>query len=255
MLQVTGLHASVIGAGDSEILKGLSLTIKAGEVHAIMGPNGSGKSTLANVLMGRPDYVVNSGTVEFDGENILEMLPEQRALRGMFLAFQYPSEIPGVRPWQFLKAAIDARRNFAGEDPMSVRDFSRLFDDKVKAVGIDPDLVKRSLNEGFSGGEKKRNEMLQLEMLEPRLAILDETDSGLDVDALRIVAEGVNNLRSPDRAFLIVTHYQRLLNYVEPDRVHILVDGRIVETGGPELAMEVENAGYEQYIKAAAAAG
>ena len=255
MLQVTDLHASVIGAGDSEILKGLSLTIKAGEVHAIMGPNGSGKSTLANVLMGRPDYVVNSGTVEFDGENILEMLPEQRALRGMFLAFQYPSEIPGVRPWQFLKAAIDARRNFAGEDPMSVRDFSRLFDDKVKAVGIDPDLVKRSLNEGFSGGEKKRNEMLQLEMLEPRLAILDETDSGLDVDALRIVAEGVNNLRSPDRAFLIVTHYQRLLNYVEPDRVHILVDGRIVETGGPELAMEVENAGYEQFIKAAAAAG
>jgi len=252
MLQVTDLHASVVDANE-EILKGLSLSIGAGEVHAIMGPNGSGKSTFANVLLGRPDYVVNSGSVTFDDENILEMFPEQRALRGLFLAFQYPAEIPGVRPWQFLKAALDARREYAGEKPLSVRDFSKLFDDKVKAVGIDPDLVKRSLNEGFSGGEKKRNEMLQLEMLEPRLAILDETDSGLDVDALRIVAEGVNNLRSPDRSFLIVTHYQRLLNYIKPDVVHILVDGRIVESGGPDLAMSVENHGYEQYIKAAVA--
>ena len=200
MLQVTDLHASVIGAGDTEILKGLSLTIEAGEVHAIMGPNGSGKSTLANVLLGRPDYVVNSGTVEFDGENILQMFPEQRALRGMFLAFQYPAEVPGVRPWQFLKAALDARRNFAGEEPMSVRDFTKLFDDKVKAVGIDPDLVKRSLNEGFSGGEKTRHAMLQLEILEPRLAILHETDSGPDAGRLPTGAWGVNNRRRPDRA-------------------------------------------------------
>ncbi|HJM54339.1 MAG TPA: Fe-S cluster assembly ATPase SufC [Dehalococcoidia bacterium] len=251
MLQVTDLHAAVIGAEDAEILKSLSLTLNAGEVHAIMGPNGSGKSTFANVLMGRPDYVVNSGSVKFDGEDILEMVPDQRALRGMFLAFQYPAEIPGVRPWQFLKAALDARREFAGEDPLSVRNFSALFDGKVKDVGIDPDLVKRSLNEGFSGGEKKRHEMLQLEMLEPRLAILDETDSGLDVDALRIVAEGVNNLRSTERSFLIVTHYQRLLNYIKPDVVHILVDGRIVETGGADLAMAVENTGYEQFINAA----
>ncbi|HCV28129.1 MAG TPA: Fe-S cluster assembly ATPase SufC, partial [Dehalococcoidia bacterium] len=222
MLQVTDLHAAVIGAEDAEILKSLSLTLNAGEVHAIMGPNGSGKSTFANVLMGRPDYVVNSGSVKFDGEDILEMVPDQRALRGMFLAFQYPAEIPGVRPWQFLKAALDARREFAGEDPLSVRNFSALFDGKVKDVGIDPDLVKRSLNEGFSGGEKKRHEMLQLEMLEPRLAILDETDSGLDIDALQTVARGVNSLRSPERGIVLVTHYQRLLDYIVPDFVHVL---------------------------------
>ncbi|MDA1258852.1 MAG: Fe-S cluster assembly ATPase SufC [Chloroflexi bacterium] len=252
MLEINDLHASVVGTVDAEILKGLSLSIKAGEVHAIMGPNGGGKSTLANVLMGRPDYVVNAGTIELDGESILELMPDKRALRGMFLAFQYPAEIPGVRPWQFLKAAVDARRSFAGEEPLSVRQFSAMFDAKVEAVGIDPDLVKRSLNEGFSGGEKKRNEMLQLEILEPRLAILDETDSGLDVDALRIVAEGVNSLRSPERSFLIVTHYQRLLNYIKPDIVHILVDGRIVESGGPELALQVEKSGYERYVAAAA---
>ena len=240
-----------MGKAEVSVLRGVSLSVRVGEFLVISGASGSGKSTLANVLLGRPDYVVNSGTVEFDGENILQMFPEQRALRGMFLAFQYPAEVPGVRPWQFLKAALDARRNFVGEAPMSVRDFTNLFDDKVKAVGIDPDLVKRSLNEGFSGGEKKRHEMLQLEILEPRLAILDETDSGLDVDALRIVAEGVNNLRSPDRAFLTVTHYQRLLNYVEPDAVHILIDGQIVETGGPELALKVEKSGYEQYATAA----
>jgi len=251
MLQVKDLHASVVDAGE-EILKGLTLDIGPGEVHTIMGPNGGGKSTFANVLLGRPDYVVNSGSIKLDDEDIVDLLPEQRALRGLFLAFQYPAEIPGVRPWQFLKAALDARRDYAGEKPLSVREFSKLFDEKVEAVGIDPDLVKRSLNEGFSGGEKKRNEMLQLEMLEPRLAILDETDSGLDVDALRIVAEGVNSLRSPERSFLIVTHYQRLLNYIKPDVVHILVDGQIVETAGPELALEVEKSGYEKYLKAAA---
>jgi|TARA_B110000263_G_scaffold249553_1_gene267503 Fe-S cluster assembly ATP-binding protein len=251
MLQVKDLHASVVDA-DEEILKGLTLDIGPGEVHTIMGPNGGGKSTFANVLLGRPDYVVNSGSIKLDDEDIVDLLPEQRALRGLFLAFQYPAEIPGVRPWQFLKAALDARRDYAGEKPLSVREFSKLFDEKVEAVGIDPDLVKRSLNEGFSGGEKKRNEMLQLEMLEPRLAILDETDSGLDVDALRIVAEGVNSLRSPERSFLIVTHYQRLLNYIKPDVVHILVDGQIVETAGPELALEVEKSGYEKYLKAAA---
>jgi Fe-S cluster assembly ATP-binding protein len=249
MLQVKDLHASVVDA-DEEILKGLTLDIGPGEVHTIMGPNGGGKSTFANVLLGRPDYVVNSGSIKLDDEDIVDLLPEQRALRGLFLAFQYPAEIPGVRPWQFLKAALDARRDYAGEKPLSVREFSKLFDEKVEAVGIDPDLVKRSLNEGFSGGEKKRNEMLQLEMLEPRLAILDETDSGLDVDALRIVAEGVNSLRSPERSFLIVTHYQRLLNYIKPDVVHILVDGQIVETAGPELALEVEKSGYEKYLKA-----
>jgi Fe-S cluster assembly ATP-binding protein len=251
MLQVKDLHASVVDA-DEEILKGLTLDIGPGEVHTIMGPNGGGKSTFANVLLGRPDYVVNSGSIKLDDEDIVELLPEQRALRGLFLAFQYPAEIPGVRPWQFLKAALDARRDYAGEKPLSVREFSKLFDEKVEAVGIDPDLVKRSLNEGFSGGEKKRNEMLQLEMLEPRLAILDETDSGLDVDALRIVAEGVNSLRNGERSFLIVTHYQRLLNYIKPDVVHILVDGQIVETAGPELALEVEKSGYEKYLKAAA---
>ncbi|MDP6823543.1 MAG: Fe-S cluster assembly ATPase SufC [Dehalococcoidia bacterium] len=249
MLEISNLQVAV---ENKPILKGLNLSVGPGEVHAIMGPNGSGKSTFANVLLGRPDYVVNSGAVEFDGEDILELFPDQRALRGMFLAFQYPAEIPGVRPWQFLKAALDARREYAGEKALSVREFSKMFDDKVEAVGIDPDLVKRSLNEGFSGGEKKRNEMLQLEVLEPRLAILDETDSGLDVDALRIVAEGVNSLRSSERSFLIVTHYQRLLNYIKPDVVHILVDGQIVETAGPELAMEVEQSGYEKYLKAPA---
>ena len=248
MLSIKNLHASV---EDKEILKGINLEIKPGEVHAIMGPNGSGKSTLSQVLAGNEAFEVTSGEVTLNGENLLELETEERAREGIFLAFQYPAEIPGVRPWQFLKAALDARREFAGEDPLSVRNFSALFDGKVKDVGIDPDLVKRSLNEGFSGGEKKRHEMLQLGMLEPRLAILDETDSGLDVDALRIVAEGVNNLRSTERSFLIVTHYQRLLNYIKPDVVHILVDGRIVETGGADLAMAVENTGYEQFINAA----
>jgi Fe-S cluster assembly ATP-binding protein len=251
MLEIKNLHASVADVEDSEILKGIDLNVKPGEVHAIMGPNGSGKSTLAYVLMGRPDYEVTDGDVLFEGESIIEMAPDQRAHLGMFLAFQYPAEIPGVRPWQFLKAALDAKAEARGEQKMSVRNFSKLFDEKVEAVGINPQLVKRSLNDGFSGGEKKRNEMLQLEVLQPALAVLDETDSGLDVDALRIVAEGVNSMRSPERSFIVVTHYQRLLNYITPDVVHILVKGKIVKTGGPDLALEVEKEGYREYLEAA----
>jgi len=253
MLEINNLHASVVDIENSEILKGIDLKVGRGEVHAIMGPNGSGKSTLANVLMGRPDYLVTDGDVTLEGESILELRPDQRAHLGMFLAFQYPAEIPGVRPWQFLKAALDAKAESRGEDKMSVRNFSKLFDEKVEAVGINTNLVKRSLNEGFSGGEKKRNEMLQLEVLQPALAILDETDSGLDVDALRIVAEGVNSMRSPDRSFIVVTHYQRLLNYITPDVVHILVKGKIVKTGGADLALEVEKDGYQEYLETAGA--
>jgi len=253
MLEIKNLHASVVDVEDSEILRGIDLKVSKGEVHAIMGPNGSGKSTLANVLMGRPDYEVTGGDVLFEDESIIEMAPDARAHLGMFLAFQYPAEIPGVRPWQFLKSALDSKAEARGEDKMSVRNFSKLFDEKVEAVGINPNLVKRSLNEGFSGGEKKRNEMLQLEVLQPSLAILDETDSGLDVDALRIVAEGVNSMRSPERSFIVVTHYQRLLNYITPDVVHILVKGKIVKTGGPELALEVEKDGYKEYLAAAGA--
>jgi Fe-S cluster assembly ATP-binding protein len=255
MLEIQNLHASVLDIENSEILKGVDLKVNKGEVHAIMGPNGSGKSTLANVLMGRPDYEITDGDILVDGESIAELRPDQRAHLGLFLAFQYPAEIPGVRPWQFLKAAHDAKAEARGEEKMSVRNFTKLFDEKVEAVGINPDLVKRSLNEGFSGGEKKRNEMLQLEVLQPSMAILDETDSGLDVDALRIVAEGVNSMRSPDRSFIVVTHYQRLLNYITPDIVHILVDGKIVQTGGPELALVVEKDGYREYLPAAGATG
>ena len=255
MLEIQNLHASVLDIENSEILKGVNLKVNKGEVHAIMGPNGSGKSTLANVLMGRPDYEVTDGDILVDGESIAELRPDQRAHLGLFLAFQYPAEIPGVRPWQFLKAAHDAKAEARGEEKMSVRNFTKLFDEKVEAVGINPDLVKRSLNEGFSGGEKKRNEMLQLEVLQPSMAILDETDSGLDVDALRIVAEGVNSMRSPERSFIVVTHYQRLLNYITPDIVHILVDGKIAQTGGPELALVVEKDGYREYLPAAGATG
>ena len=255
MLEIQNLHASVLDIENSEILKGVDLKVNKGEVHAIMGPNGSGKSTLANVLMGRPDYEVTDGDILVDGESIAELRPDQRAHLGLFLAFQYPAEIPGVRPWQFLKAAHDAKAEARGEEKMSVRNFTKLFDEKVEAVGINPDLVKRSLNEGFSGGEKKRNEMLQLEVLQPSMAILDETDSGLDVDALRIVAEGVNSMRSPQRSFIVVTHYQRLLNYITPDIVHILVDGKIAQTGGPELALVVEKDGYREYLPAAGATG
>jgi|TARA_Y100000588_G_scaffold275757_1_gene292056 Fe-S cluster assembly ATP-binding protein len=255
MLEIQNLHASVLDIENSQILKGVDLKVNKGEVHAIMGPNGSGKSTLANVLMGRPDYEITDGDILVDGESIAELRPDQRAHLGLFLAFQYPAEIPGVRPWQFLKAAHDAKAEARGEEKMSVRNFTKLFDEKVEAVGINPDLVKRSLNEGFSGGEKKRNEMLQLEVLQPSMAILDETDSGLDVDALRIVAEGVNSMRSPERSFIVVTHYQRLLNYITPDIVHILVDGKIVQTGGPELALVVEKDGYREYLPAAGATG
>ena len=253
MLEIKNLRASVRGIENSEILKGVDLKVNMGEVHAIMGPNGSGKSTLANVVMGRLDYEVTDGDILVEGESIAKLRPDQRAHLGLFLAFQYPAEIPGVRPWQFLKAAHDAKAEARGEEKMSVRDFTKLFDEKVEAVGVNPDLVKRSLNEGFSGGEKKRNEMLQLEVLQPSLAILDETDSGLDVDALRIVAEGVNSMRSPERSFIVVTHYQRLLNYITPDIVHILVDGKIVQTGGPELALVVEKDGYREYLPAAGA--
>ena len=246
MLSVRNLHAAVVDG--PEIIKGLDLDVNAGETHAIMGPNGSGKSTLANVLAGRIDYQVTGGDILLDGESLLDMPVSDRALRGMFLAFQYPAEVPGVRPWQFLKAAKDALADHRGDRKMSVRAFSKLFDESVERVKIDPDLVRRSLNEGFSGGEKKRHEMLQLMVLEPRLAILDETDSGLDVDALRIVAEGVNQMRSPDRAFVIVTHYQRILNHIMPDFVHVLVDGRIVRSGGAELAREVEQTGYQAFV-------
>ncbi len=249
MLEVKDLRASV---GDTEILKGLSLSVKAGEVHAVMGPNGSGKSTFANVLAGRPEYIVTGGTVEYAGEDLLKKFPDVRAREGIFLAFQYPMELPGVRYWQFMKAAVDAQRKHRGEKEYGVREFDAIWKEKIDQLGIDPDLLGRSVNEGFSGGEKKRAEMLQLALLEPRLAILDETDSGLDVDALRAVASGVNDLKSPDRAFLIVTHYQRLLNYLTPDYVHILVDGRIVRSGGPELALEVEESGYDAYLQAAA---
>ena len=247
MLKIENLHA-VVTDSEEEILKGIDLEVNPGEVHAIMGPNGSGKSTLANVLMGKPSYSVTDGDITVDGESIVELMPDARAHLGMFLAMQYPSEVPGVRPWQFLKAAKDAIDDANGQSKMSVRAFSKLFDEKVTESGINPDLIKRSLNEGFSGGEKKRNEMLQMQVLAPRIAIMDETDSGLDIDALQAVADGVNKMRSPDRSFVIVTHYQRLLHYVKPDVVHILVNGKIVETGGPMLAEKIEATGYRDYL-------
>ncbi len=251
MLEIRDLHASI---GDIEILKGISLQVSAGEVHAIMGPNGSGKSTLANVIAGRPDYRITSGEVIYDGQNIANMLPEERALAGIFLAMQYPVELPGVRTWQFLKAAVDAIRRHKGESQLSVRQFDRLLDEKREIVRINPDLIRRSVNEGYSGGEKKRNEVLQLALLDPKLAFLDETDSGLDIDALRIVSEGVNAFRSPEKAIVVVTHYQRILNYITPDKVHVLVDGRIVRSGGKELALDLEERGYDWIIKEAAPA-
>ena len=249
MLKIDNLHAVVAETGE-QILRGVDLDVGLGEVHAIMGPNGSGKSTLANVLMGKPTYEVTDGDVLVDGTSIIEMSPDQRAHLGLFLAMQYPSEVPGVRPWQFLKAAKDAIDDANGRSKMSVREFSRLFDSKVEAVGINPDLVKRALNEGFSGGEKKRNEVLQLQVLEPRWAIMDETDSGLDIDALQAVADGINAMRSPERSFVVVTHYQRLLRYVQPDVVHVLVGGKIVDTGDASLAESVERTGYGAYTSA-----
>ena len=251
ILEIHDLHVSV---EEQEILSGVNLSVNAGEVHAIMGPNGSGKSTLASTLAGRPEYQVTAGYAHYQGKDLLEMAPEERAREGLFLAFQYPLELPGVRAWQFLKAAADAGRQHRGEEEYSARDFDRMLREKVKLVDIDPELVRRSVNEGFSGGEKKRNEILQMAILEPTLALLDETDSGLDIDALRIVSDGVNRLRRADNAIVLVTHYQRLLNYITPDRVHVLLDGRIVRSGGPELALELEAQGYD-WIKEAVEAG
>ena len=248
-LEIHNLHASVAG---NEILRGVELTVNRGEVHAVMGPNGSGKSTLAHVLAGRPGYTVTEGKVLYKGQDLLAMAPELRAREGVFLAFQYPVEIPGVSNVYFLKAAVNAVRKHRGLPEYDAMEFLALVKQKAKLVEIDEDLVKRPVNEGFSGGEKKRNEIFQMALLDPALAILDETDSGLDIDALRIVADGVNALRSPDRAMLVITHYQRLLDYIKPDRVHVLAGGRIVASGGPELAHELEAKGYEQYERAAA---
>ena len=241
MLEIKNLHASVEG---KEILRGIALKVNAGEVHAIMGPNGSGKSTLAQVLAGRDIYNVTEGEVIYQGKDLLEMPPEERAREGIFLAFQYPVEIPGVNNMYFLKSSVNAVRKHRGLAELDAMDFLTLAKAKIKALDMDDALMKRSINEGFSGGEKKRNEIFQMAMLEPTLAILDETDSGLDIDALKIVAEGVNSLRSPERAILVVTHYQRLLNYIVPDFVHVLADGRIVRSGGKELALELEEKGY-----------
>ncbi len=245
MLKIENLQARI---EEKEILKGINLDIKPGEVHAIMGPNGSGKSTLASVLAGREDYEVTGGSVDFLGKDLLELSPEDRAKEGLFLAFQYPVEIPGVSTTNFMKTALNEKRKYQGLDPLDAAQFLKLMKEKMKLVQIDQALLSRSLNEGFSGGEKKRNEIFQMAMLEPKLAILDETDSGLDIDALRIVANGVNQLRSKDNAFLVVTHYQRLLEYIVPDYVHVLYKGRIVKSGTKELALELEERGYD-FIK------
>lgn len=244
MLEITDLHVCVEDGG-TEILKGLSLSVKAGEVHAIMGPNGSGKSTLASVLAGRSGYEVTSGSVVYKGVDLLELEAEERAREGIFLAFQYPVELPGVSMSNFLRQAVNSVRKHRGEDKLSALEFLKMMKDRAALVGLDPSLKQRAVNEGFSGGEKKRNEIFQLAMLEPTLAILDETDSGLDIDALRIVSEGVNGLRRPDRSFLIITHYQRLLNHITPDFVHVLVDGRIVQSGSKDLALKLEEQGYD----------
>ena len=241
LLEVRNLHAKVTG---QEILKGVDLLVNAGEVHSIMGPNGSGKSTLAQVLARRESYEVTGGDILFDGKNLLEMKPEDAACEGLFMAFQYPVEIPGISNAYFLRSALNAIRRYRGQEEVDAMDFLPLLREKAKLLDMDEKLMNRSVNESFSGGEKKRNEILQMAVLEPRLAILDETDSGLDIDALRIVAQGVNAMRSRERAMILVTHYQRLLNYIVPDRVHVLVEGRIVRSGGPELALELEEKGY-----------
>ena len=242
MLSIRNLHAGVEG---HEILRGIDLEVKAGEVHAVMGPNGSGKSTLAQVLAGHPAYAVTVGEVRYDGQNLLELSPEDRARAGVFLAFQYPVEIPGVSTAQFLKAAVNEIRTRQGQEELDAIEFLALLREKLALVEMDQSFISRAVNEGFSGGEKKRNEILQLAVLKPKLAILDETDSGLDIDALRIVAHGVNALRTPDNAMILVTHYQRLLNYITPDYVHVLFNGRIVKSGGKELALELEAKGYD----------
>ncbi len=242
ILEIKGLRA---GAGGVEILRGIDLTVRLGEVHAVMGPNGSGKSTLVNVLAGKPDYEVYAGQVLYKGMDLLSLAPEERAREGIFLAFQYPVEVPGVRVREFLRAALDAMREHRGLEKLSVKDFNRLLQEKVREMGMGQEFLRRNVNEGFSGGEKKRHEILQLLLLDPTLALLDETDSGLDIDALKVVAQGINRFRGPQKAILLVTHYQRILNYVEPDQVHVLMDGRIVASGGRELALEVEGKGYE----------
>ncbi|MEN5117384.1 Fe-S cluster assembly ATPase SufC [Luteimonas sp. TWI662] len=241
MLTIDNLHARI---GERDILKGLSLDVKPGEVHAIMGPNGAGKSTLGNILSGRDGYDVTAGTVAFEGQDLLALEPEERAAAGVFLAFQYPVEIPGVNNTYFLRSALNAQRKARGQDELDSMQFLRLVREKLAVLHLDDRLLHRGVNEGFSGGEKKRNEIFQLAVLEPKLAILDETDSGLDIDALKNVADGVNALRSPDRAFIVITHYQRLLDYIRPDVVHVLADGRIVQSGGPELALQLEEKGY-----------
>jgi Fe-S cluster assembly ATP-binding protein len=241
LLEISNLHVKV---DNNEILKGIDLTINPGEVHSIMGPNGSGKSTLAQVLARRESYDVTAGRVSFNGKDLLEMKAEDAACEGVFLAFQYPVEIPGISNAYFLRSALNAVRKYHGKEEVDAMDFLPMFRDKLKRLEVDEKMMNRSVNEGFSGGEKKRNEVLQMAILEPKLAILDETDSGLDIDALKVVAKGVNAMRSPERSFIVVTHYQRLLNYIVPDFVHVLVNGRIVRSGGPELALELEESGY-----------
>lgn len=250
MLEIKNLHVK-LEEEDKQILKGVDLAIEPGKVHAIMGPNGSGKSTLSYVLAGRGGYEVTDGSAILDGADVLEMAPEERAAAGLFLAFQYPVEIPGVGNMTFLRTAVNAQRKARGEDEMSATDFLKLVRAKAKSLHIDAEMLKRPVNVGFSGGEKKRNEILQMAMLEPKMCILDETDSGLDVDAMKLVAQGVNVLRDAGRSFLVITHYQRLLDHIKPDFVHIMADGRIVKTGGPELALEVENNGYADILEEA----
>jgi len=250
MLTINNLHA-VIAEEQKEILKGVNLNIKPGEIHAIMGPNGAGKSTLSYLLAGKEDYEVTEGSVAFNGEDLLEMEPDERAAAGVFLAFQYPVEIPGVPMTMFLKTALNAVRKKRGQEELDAIGFMRLIKETCNKLGVNEDMLKRPVNVGFSGGEKKRAEVLQMAMLDPKLCILDETDSGLDIDALRIVADGVNALRSPDRSMLVITHYQRLLDYIKPDFVHIMADGKIIKTGGPELALELEEKGYADFVKAA----
>ena len=247
MLEIENLHVKLEGE-DKQILKGLSLRVEAGKVHAIMGPNGSGKSTLSYVLSGRDGYEVTEGSARLDGEELLEMEPEERAAAGLFLAFQYPVEIPGVGNMTFLRTAVNAQRKARGEEEMSSAEFLKVVREKAKTLKIDAEMLKRPVNVGFSGGEKKRNEILQMAMLEPRMCILDETDSGLDVDAMKLVSDGVNALRDAGRSFLVITHYQRLLDHIKPDVVHIMADGRIIKTGGPELALEVERNGYADLL-------
>ncbi len=246
MLKIDNLHAGINGR---EILKGISLEIGAGQVHAIMGPNGSGKSTMSNVLVGHPGYTVTDGTVTFKGRNLLELTPEQRAAEGLFMSFQYPVEIPGVSMTNFMRAAVNAKRAYNGQEALSAPEFLKLMKQKREYVGLDAKFMNRSVNEGFSGGEKKRNEIFQMAVLEPSLSILDETDSGLDIDALRIVADGVNRLKSSETSVIVITHYQRLLDYIKPDVVHVLYSGRIIKTAGPELALELEERGYDWVIR------